>query len=330
MMLSRRRFVQGAGAVGLGLLAGCARLPGQAEAPQSAKTYRIGYLGPAQSGEEVRAELRQLGYIEDGNLVYVARTDPSGPAYAAYAAELVQAPVDVIVTAGFSSTRAARAATADLPIVQARGGVDLVQAGLAASYAHPAGNVTGVTLNEALLVGKRLELLRDATAGFTRVGVLWNASNAAKAAEVREARKLTDRSGTELLSLEIRTPGDLDGEFKKAIAAGTEALLALQEDLTNDIRETIVELASRARLPAMYSDVEYVRVGGLMAYAARRDEALRHGVGYVHKILTGAKAGDLPIEQPMTFDFIINLQTAQTLSLTIPPHVLLQATEVIQ
>ena len=327
--LSRRQFVHGVGGLGLGVLAGCGRLPGQVQAPT--RVYQLGHLGGTGTvAEPFRDRLRELGYIEGQNLLIDVRTAPSEAEYRQIVAEFVRAPVDVIVTIGFTPVRAARDTTDTVPIVQAGGGTDLVSVGLAASFARPGGNVTGITMVGTQLIGKQVELLRDTFPWVSRLAVLWNANNPNKARELHEVRTAADQVGIESQSLEVRTAGDFDSVFEAATAARADALIALEEELTNSHRSRIVELAAQSRLPAIYGQRRYVDEGGLMCYAARQAPGQRRAAEYVEQILKGAQPAELPVEQPTTFDLVINLKTADALGLTIPPHVLRQATELIQ
>jgi putative tryptophan/tyrosine transport system substrate-binding protein len=327
--LARRRFVQGAGVAGLALLAGCGRLLGTAQ-PQ-AKVPRIGLLGQSSSGPASTRDgffqgLHDLGYVDGQNVLVETRLAPE------LAAELVGLSVDVIVADGGRAVLAAKNATDAIPIVIGFSAVDPVAQGLIASLARPGGNVTGVTANVqgSQFGAKRLELLRDALRRLTRVGVLWDEGDPITIARWGEIRAAGEVLGLETQSLAVRGPDDVAAALEAAARAPVDALIVLHNALTQDRRPTIVDLAASSRLPAMYEYREWASAGGLMSYGPSVGAMWYRAAQYVDKILKGAKAAELPVEQPREFDFVVNLRTAQALGLTIPQHVLLQATEIIQ
>jgi putative tryptophan/tyrosine transport system substrate-binding protein len=328
--LSRRQLVQGAGAVGLGLLAGCGRWPGQMAPAQIA---RIGFLAPVTLQpryEAFQAGLRDLGYIDGQNVVFEFRSaEGHDERLPTLAAELVQLRVDVIVAGGTSAARAAQRASSTIPIVMALG--DPVGTGLAASLGRPGGNVTGLTNLAPQLGAKRLELLKETLPGLARVAVLWRPDNPVKQAEWKETESAGQILGLQVQSLEVRAPEDFERAFAAATREHADGLIVFGDDLFAASRALqIVELAAQSHLPAMYESRVYLELGGFISYGPSISGLYQRAAYYVDKILKGAKPADLPIEQPMRFDFIINLRTAQALGLTVPPHVLLQATEVIQ
>ena len=329
--LSRRRFVQGVGAVGLGLLAGCGRWPGQAPAP--AKVPRLGILAASDASnpdwEALRAGLLELQYVDGQNIAIVFRSSDGDDArLPSLAAELVSVPVDLIVTEGTAGTAAARAA-GDIPIVMVQSG-DPVGAGLVASLARPGGTITGLSSFAPVLSSKRLELLKETVPGLTRVGVPWIPTNPVHVIQVRQIQEAGEASGVQVLSLPVYGSNDLEPAFHAATHEGAGGLIVFGDSFFQSERARIVGLAAQSRLPVIYNNRQPVDAGGLMAYGPSRSAMFRRGSYYVDRILKGAKPADLPVEQPMVFDFVINLQTAQALGLTIPPHVLLQATEVIE
>jgi putative ABC transport system substrate-binding protein len=327
--LSRRRFVQGAGLAGLGLLAGCGRLPGQA-AP--ARVPRIGFLAlaPQPYYDAFPEGLREHGYEVGKNVAVEYRyADGREERLPQAATELVGLPVDLILAAGIEAGRAARDATATIPIVLGSSN-DPVGTGLIASVARPGGNVTGLTNVSPQLGGKLLELLKETVPAVARVAVLWNAGNSGAALAYQGAQDAAPALGLELRSLEVRGPDDLAGAFELAARDRPDALVTLRDSLTNTYRPRILEFAAQQRLPALGGLREFAAEGGLLAYGPSLTNGYRRAAGYVDRILKGAKPGDLPIEQPMIFDLVLNLKTAQTLGLMIPQHVLLQATEIIQ
>jgi putative tryptophan/tyrosine transport system substrate-binding protein len=324
--LTRRGLLQGAGLAGLGLLAGCARLPGQVEPP--AKMSRIGLLSGyrAAPSEAFWDGLREHGYVDGQNIVVESRwSEGVDSRIPDNAAELVQLPVDILVAGGPPQVHAARDATTTIPIVMAASG-DPVRLGLVTSLARPGGNITGLSFVNPLLELKRLDLLKETIPGVPRVAVLWNAFNPPSAELLAGARA----AGLHLLLLEVRGEEDLEGAFDAAITDQAGGLFVHAAPYFLRERAKIVRLAAQSRLATMYERREFVEEGGLMTYSVSFPKLYRRAAYYVDRILKGAKPADLPIEQPREFEFVINLQTAQALGLTIPPHVLLQATEVIQ
>jgi putative ABC transport system substrate-binding protein len=333
---SRRRFVLGAGIVGTSLLAGCGRLPWLAQEP--AKVHRIGCLlhysanDPSRRFEQesFRQALRELGYVEGQNLIIETRwTEGRVELLPPLAAELVDLPVEIILTQGDAALSTVTQATTSIPIVVAVIG-DLVEVGYAASLARPGGNVTGLTDMSPSLSSKRLELLKDTVPGVARVGVLWNPNNRVKVLDFAQTRSAAEALGMGVQSLVVREPGDFDGAFEAAAREQIDALVPLGEPLVNSRRVPIVEFAARSRIPAIYQFRDFVTAGGLMSYGVTLGAQWRRTAAYVDRILKGAKPADLPIEQPMTFEFVVNLKTAQALGITFPNEIMLQVTDVIQ
>jgi putative ABC transport system substrate-binding protein len=330
--LSRRRFAQGAGLAGLGLLAGCGRMPGQAQPPP--KTPRLGYLssiGPLPDVDDAfRQGLRDYGYVENDNIVIEYRfADGHAERLSVFAAELAQLGVDLVVTWPLPGAQAAQAAMPTTPIVVPITG-DPVGAGLVASLARPGGNITGLTSYSPELGAKRLELLKESVPGVSHLAVVWNGGNPEKRGEFRETEAAARVLGIQVRSVDVRGPEDLDAALEAVQRERVEAISVLVDHVTVGQQRRILDFASRQGLPGLYNDRLWVQAGGLMAYGAYPPALWRRAAYYVDRILKGARPADLPIEQPMTFDFVINLKTAQALGLTIPPHVLLQATEIIQ
>ena len=307
-----------------------------AEAQQPKKVPRIGYLSalsqPADSyrSEAFRQGLRELGYVEKKNITIEYRyADGKLDLLPELAAELVRLKVDIIVTQSALDAYAARQSTIRIPIVMTASG-DAVGTGLVASLARPGGNITGLTALSRELSGKRLELLKETVRGLSRVAVLWNAANPDKARDVEEAQLQARTLGLELQSLEIRDPNDFDGAFQTATRKRAGALLTLADSLTIIHQSRIVDLAAKSRLPAMHEQREFVEAGGLMAYGPSLLGLFRRIATYVDKILKGAKPADLPVEQPMQFELVINLKTAKNIGLIIPPELLVRANKVIK
>jgi putative tryptophan/tyrosine transport system substrate-binding protein len=274
--------------------------------------------------------LGTLGYVEGANILVEVRL---GGAQAdrldAFAAELVSLPVDVLVVSGSRATQAATQATRTIPIVIAQT-ADPVERGVVASIARPGGNVTGSSSLSPQLSGKRLELAAAVVPGGSPIAVLWDAGSAAVSARLEHTRAAAQLLGVQVQSLPLRGAGDLDRAFEAAALESAVAMIVLHNGLIFENRARIVDVAAQRRLPAMYEMSEYTRLGGLMAYGANFPSMHRRAACFVDRLLKGTKPADLPVEQPTVFDCVLNLKTAQALGLTIPHHVLLQATEIIQ
>jgi putative tryptophan/tyrosine transport system substrate-binding protein len=333
MRPTRRQFVQAVGVVGLGLLAGCERLPGQTQAPRVA---RIGYLDGGNSShpyfEAFRQGMRDIGYVEGQNLVIERRWAEQRPErLPALAAELAGSSVDVIVVAANTrAAQAAKAATSTIPIVMT-GISDPVAAGLVASFAHPGGNVTGVSDLAVGLSSKRLELLTQTVPGASRVLALGNSTNPASALDWSATQEAAHTLGVEVSPVEVRSPDDLPIAFETIARERPDALIILAEGFLGvSSTPQLPGLIARTGVPTIHRSRLDAEAGGLMSYGPSYAGLARRGAYYVDRILKGAKPADLPVEQPREFDFVINLKTAQALGLTVPQHVLLQTTEVIQ
>ncbi len=329
--LTRREVVRGAGALGLALVTGCGRLPWQAQ--PAPKVPRIGFLAPVTMQpryEAFREGLRDLGYVEGQNITVEYRYAQGGEErLPELAAELVQLRVDVILAGGTSAALAAKQVTNTIPIVFGASN-EPVEAGLVASLARPGGNVTGLSLMNSQLIGKRLELLKEAVGNVTRVAVLAYPIWATAERDWNETQIAARALGLQLVRLDVQRPDEFAGSFETATRERADALFTLPTLFFVGERTSIVELAAKHRLPAMYEQRLVVEAGGLLAYGANASHLFRRAAYYVDRILKGTRPTDLPVEQPMVFDFVINLRTAEALGLTIPPHVLMQATEVIR
>ena len=303
-------------------------------AQQSGKVFQIGILSPAGSPatkafDALRNGLREFGYIEGSNIKIEYRlADWDYGRLPAMAADLVRLPVDVIVTDGGPRVVSiAQEATHTIPIVAATAGADPVTAGLAASLAHPGGNVTGFAGLGSELSGKRLQLLKEAVPRVTRVGVLRVPESLLLHLQATEEAART--LGLELRIAEAAAP-DIPAGFEAAVSGGAEALVVLPNAMFWNERARIAALAARHRLPAIYEDRGYAIDGGLLTYGRDVSEQFRLTAGYVDKILKGAKPSDLPIQQPTRFQLVVNLKTAKALGLTIAPAILDLADEVIE
>jgi putative tryptophan/tyrosine transport system substrate-binding protein len=328
--LSRRAFM--AGATGLGLVAGCGRLPWQAEAP--AKIAQIGYLAANRTTpapQAFREGLRELGWIEGQNILIEWRlTEGREEQVPQFAAELARLPLDGIVVSEAPRIHAVQQETSTIPIVMLNSG-DPVRNGFVASLSRPGGNITGVSNISPQLSGKRLELLKAAIPGVSRVAILWDPTDPGNLLAFQETQAAAQKLEIHLQSLEVRDPGNLSDAFETATRERADGVLIPQGPLAFNQRMQIVELTAQHRLPAMYAQNRLeVEAGGLMLYAPSNAGVFRRAAYYVDRILKGANPADLPVEQPMTFDFLVNLKTAQTLGITIPNEIMLQVTEVIQ
>jgi putative ABC transport system substrate-binding protein len=315
------------------LALGCLVAPLASDAQQPTKVARIGVLWPIADDpvlEAFRQGLRGLGYVEGQNVLmeyrYARGQDALLPDLAA---ELVRLNVDVILTWGVVAARVARNATTTIPIVNGSMS-NPVATGLVASLARPAGNLTGLTSISAELSGKRVELVKEVVPGLSRLAVLATANPTARPV-VTETEAAVRSLGITLHAVEVHGPDDFDSAFS-AMARERAGALIVAGDLlfAHPNLRRLVDLAAQHRLPAMYSQKDYVEAGGLMSYAPNRRDLFRRAATYVDKILKGAKPADLPVGQPMTFELVINLKTAETLGLTIPSALLFQADEVLR
>jgi putative tryptophan/tyrosine transport system substrate-binding protein len=312
-------------------------VPLVAEAQPPPKVPRIGFLMPsltserARSLEAFRQGLRELGWIEGQNVTIELRYAEAGAdteQLPDLAADLVQLNVDVMVTVG-GTTRVAQGATSTIPIVMATA-IDPVAAGFVASLARPGGNITGLAGLGAELSGKRLEILKQAVPQLSRLALLLNPTNL-QSAYLHETQVVAQALGVALQMVEVRRPDEIESAFAAMQRAGADALMLLTDSrLLEPHIGDITALALRSRLPAIYPWRMYVEAGGLMSYGISLREWYRRAATYVDKILKGAKPADLPVEQPMQFELVINLKTAKALGITIPPHLLVLADEVIQ
>jgi putative ABC transport system substrate-binding protein len=274
-----------------------------------------------------RQGLRELGYVEGQSIRFEARwAQGRVDRLPGLAAELVRLRVDAIVTGGGEAARAAKQATATIPIVMADG-ADPVRLGLVESLGRPGGNLTGLTSLSAELIAKRVALLREALPKVSRVAVLWDETPNARMS-VQEVEAAARTLGMAVHPVGVRGPHELDQAFSAArrehalIVVGTPSLFIE--------RKRIADLALKHRLPTMVGGREYAEAGGLFSYAVRYPELFRRAASYVDKILKGAKPAELPIEQPTAFELVINLKTAKALGLTIPPSLLQRADQLIE
>jgi putative tryptophan/tyrosine transport system substrate-binding protein len=303
-------------------------------AQQPSKLPRIGWLVPGSRTtqdnlEEYRRAMRELGYIEgrtvETEYVYA---DGQFDRLLALAATLVAHNVDLIVTAGTPGCLAAKQATATIPIVFAVSS-DPLGTGVVASLARPGGNITGLSLMATDLSAKRFELLHMLLPRVKRAAVLWHSANPGMALRVREAQVAAEQLKIEFFDAGARDLESLEASFAMLAERRPDALLVTTEAFTNRHRDRIVDFAMRHRIPAMYEEERFVRAGGLISYGPSVAKMFGRVATYVDKILKGTKPADLPVEQPSTFDLVINAATAKALGLNIPPALLAQADEVI-
>jgi putative ABC transport system substrate-binding protein len=337
---SRRLFLSGLGglgcsAVGVALVAAWGSLPTWLQTP---KVHRVAVLmsgnplpEPVPNIEPFRRQLRELGWTEGKNLVVEQRVGLEQD-LPTLAADLVGMDVEVIVAKATPATMAAKAATSAIPIVTIGSGQDLLQLGWVESLARPGGNITGIsTFNlGSSLLAKQLSLLKELSPTATRVAHLWDAAAFGSYPSSMLHCSCATTLRVQLQPLEVRAPEDLENAFKMATMNGADALVSVSTPMLERVRTRIAALALRSKLPSIFPFTEFAAAGGLMAYGPNTDHQLQRAAIYVDKILKGAKAADLPIEQPDTFDFVVNLKTAQSLGLTISQAMLQQATGIIQ
>ncbi len=311
--------------------------PQVARAQQAGKIARIGYLASNLTNqsplEAFRQGLRVLGYDEGRNVVIEYR-DAQGKLepLPALAVELVALKVDVIVASSTAAALAAKQATTVVPIVFATV-PDPVGTGLVTSLARPGGNITGLSNLNADLVGKGLEYLTQAVPTARRVAILWQpgAFGEHTEQEMLKAAEVAARAlGIQLQFVEARSPADIDKAFSNITGARADAVTVFVSGMLLGERSRLVDLAASNRLPVLYTFRELVDAGGLMSYGTSLADLFRRAAGYVDKILKGAKPADLPVEQPIKLELVINLKTAQTLGLTVPPMLVASADQVIE
>ena len=311
-------------------------LPGLIEAQQPAKIPRIGFLASASPSvvsdrfEAFQQGLRELGYVEGKNIVIEFRyAEGKLDQLPALAAELVALKVEILVSAGPIPTRAAKEATATIPVVMTQD-TDPVGNGFVASLARPGGNITGLSTLAPEISGKRLELMKEIIPKLSRVTVFGTSTMPGHAQSSREIELAAGAFKVQVQHLDVLGPKDIETAFRAASKERADAVLTVNSRILNSHRPQLVELAVRNRLPAMYARRESVEDGGLVFYGVSLLDLDWRAAAYVDKILKGAKPGDLPVEQPKKFEFVINLKAAKQIGLTIPPNVLARADKVIR
>jgi putative tryptophan/tyrosine transport system substrate-binding protein len=306
-----------------------------ARAQQTGTRWTIGVLSPGAPNpspplEAFRSGLSELGYIEGQNVSIIwkfsgDRTDR----LSVMADELVRAQVDVIFAINTPATLAAKNATAQIPIIMTRVS-DPVRTGLVASLAHPGANLTGLTTMSEEVEGKRLQLLREALPGRTRLAVLWNEANRGHVQNLKEMQLAGARLGLEVFTLGVSRAEQVGSVFKMALSQRAEALFVVDDLFIQSLELVILEFASNHKLPVISQFREFAEAGGLMAYGPNNNEMFRRVAFFVDKIFKGIKPADLPVERPTKFELIINMKTAKALNLKIPVSVLDLADEVIE
>jgi len=321
---------------GFALCAMLLALSASAQAQRPGKIPRIGFLTVGSPSvfpgriEAFRQGLRELGYEEGKNIVIEWRySEGKLDRLPALAAELVRLKVDIIVSGGPTPTGFLKEATTTIPVVMAFH-TDPVGTGLVASLARPGGNITGLSVLSPELGGKRLELLKEIVPKLSRVAVLGSSILPSNAQTLRETELAAGALGVKLQQFDVLSPKDMEAAFRRAVKERADAVLALGNTVLNANRTQVAELAVKSRLPAMYYAAEFVEAGGLMFYGVDFADLYRRAATYVDKILKGRTPADLPVEQPIKFEFIINLKTAKQTGLTIPPNVVARADRVIK
>jgi putative tryptophan/tyrosine transport system substrate-binding protein len=322
--MRRREFI-----TFMGVAAATGPLAARAQGPPG-KTARIGIIDDSPSWEPFRQQLRELHYVEGQNLAYVyLRTTGEPDQLDAAASALAKIPVDVIVAFGTPQAKAAQRATKTIPIIAISIG-DPIGSRLVTSLAHPAGNITGNTILGPDIVTKKLQILRDAIPAVTRVAYLWNPENSGTAEILEDLRKAVPLFHMTLISLTARTTVDFDRVFAQMSSDRPDAVVLTNDPAHQAHMPEVIDFLLKNRIPGLFQAREHVVAGGLMSYGVSLSELFRMGALYTDKILRGAKPGDLPIAQPVTFEFVINLKTAKAIGLEIPLMVIARADEVIE
>jgi putative ABC transport system substrate-binding protein len=321
--MRRRKFIT--------LLGGAAvAWPLSARAQRPAKLVRVGIIDDAPIWDHFRQGLREAGYIEGQNLAIEYRSADGQPdRLAAAAQDLVGIPVDVIAVSGTAATCAAQQATTTIPIVMIAIG-DPIRAGLVFSLARPGGNTTGNTILGTQMSAKRLQILKELIPQLSRVAILWNSNNGSHQAYLDEWRAQAPQLGLHLIFVDVHSPNQFESAFAAMMQERPDALSLTFDPVHMSHVGWIVDFAAKQRLPTMYIARDNVAAGGLISYGPSISDLYRRAASYVHKILEGTKPAELPVEQPVKFELVINLKTANALGLTVPPTLLARADEVLE
>jgi putative ABC transport system substrate-binding protein len=327
MKIPRREFIATLGGAAAASTLSARIAPAQRSA---AKIARVGIIDDTPLWEPFRQQLRELNYVEGQNIVFeYRRADGIPERLDAAARELAQIPVSVLAVYATPAAQAAQRATKTIPIVALAVG-DPIGAGLVTNFARPGDNITGNTILSADVVTKRLQILKDAIPSVSRIALLWNPDNASNIAILQELQKAAPLFHMTLILLEARKADDFGAVFAQMSSDHPDALLTTNDPLQQTQMASVIDFLLENRIPGLFQLRQNVADGGLMAYGASMPDLFRRGAVYVDKILHGAKAGDLPVEQPLTFELIINLKTAKAIGLDIPPTLLARADEVIE
>jgi ABC-type uncharacterized transport system substrate-binding protein len=296
----------------------------------AAKVARVGIIDDGPDWDAFRQELRELGYVDGHSIAFeYRRADGMPDRLAAAARELVQNPVDVIAAYGTPAAQAAQQASKSIPIVAVAVG-DPAAAGLVANFAHPGGNITGNTILGPDIVTKRLQVLRDAIPAATRLALLWNPNNVSSAALLDEMWRTTPFFGMSLTPFEARTADDFPQVFSAMLSNRPDVVLTTNDSLHQMHMAQVIDFLTKNRIAGMFQLRRNVVEGGLMSYGTSLPNLFRRGARYVDKILHGAKPGELPIEQPVSFGLVVNLKTARAIGVEFPAALLARADEVIE
>jgi putative tryptophan/tyrosine transport system substrate-binding protein len=306
----------------------------RAQAEQPTRIAKIGWLsarpGLTEAQKIIVRMLGDLGYVSGKNVTFEFRyADNKLDRFPALAEDLVRLKVDVLVTPGTAGALALKNATKTIPIVFLDV-TDPVATGLVDSLARPGGNATGFSSIEADLAGKRLELIKEAVPGISRIAVLWNPNDPSSQQQWKESQKPAQKLGLQLYSLEVSSADKLENSFKKATQVRSAALFVISNALAASNQKRLADLAAKYRLPAVYPQINFVISGGLISYGPDQTERYRRVAAMIDKILNGSKPTELPVEQPTKFELVINLKAAKQIGLTIPQSVLYQADKVIK
>ena len=305
-------------------------------AQDGGRSYRIGMLETtpprlnAANLKALREGLRERGYIEGKNLVIEYRSaDGHVDRFTALARDLTEAKVDIIVTRGTPAAVAARNATATIPIVMASSG-DPIGTGIVATLPRPGGNVTGLSALVGQLNPKRVEILRELVPAVTRIGLVINGANPVMVSEWEEAKTVVPALGLDLRLIDVRRPDDVQAQIEAGIRDGAQAFIVAIDSVTQNSANVIADVLARHRVPAIYAAREFVDAGGLISYGVDYPYLYRRAASYIDKLLKGAKPADLPVEQPVQFEMVVNLKAAKALGLTVPQTLLARADEILE
>ena len=323
--MKRREFITLLGAA-------AAAWPLAATAQQASKIWRMGFIarGHETFYDALFESLGKLGYAEGRNLIVERRyAGDRTERFQEFAAEMVRLNVDIIIVVTTPAALAIKSATTTIPVVFPNA-INPVETGVVASLAHPGGNVTGGAAQTAVLSAKRLEILKEVVPGLSREAVLWNGANPALAFAWRETQGAASALGVTLQPHEVRDLKDIEAAFAVMNQERPDALLVLQDALTLQHRQEIIDFTIQKRLPGIFVAKEWVEAGGLMSYGESLPDMYRRAARFVDRILKGAKPADLPVEQVTKFELVLNLKTAKVIGLDVPPILLARADEVIE